>query len=74
MKKFEMLGRSLSKDEQKSISGGLNAPARTVCSCDGGPMHGAAMICMGNILACWVDAMQLCSGGTALCNSASNPA
>ena len=26
MKKFEHLGRSLSKDEQKKIMGGLNAP------------------------------------------------
>lgn len=37
MKKFESLGRSLSKGEQKNIMGGPNEEGGQCCGCDGGP-------------------------------------
>lgn len=36
MKKYEYLGKSLSREEQKSIGGGLTQVANTVCICLGG--------------------------------------
>lgn len=36
MKKYEHLGKSLSREEQKSIGGGLTQVANTVCTCVSG--------------------------------------
>ncbi|MDP1810588.1 MAG: hypothetical protein Q8K66_04205 [Sediminibacterium sp.] len=33
MKKYEHLGKSLSREEQKSIGGGLTQVANTICVC-----------------------------------------
>lgn len=34
MKKFEHLGRQLSREEQKAITGGLTQKANTICTCE----------------------------------------
>ena len=41
MKKYEHLGKSLSREEQKSIGGGLTQVANTVCTCVGGEIVAA---------------------------------
>jgi len=39
MKKFEHLGKKLSREEQKRISGGTNQWANTTCTCGGGTQY-----------------------------------
>jgi len=54
MKKLQNLGKQLTKDEQKKITGG----ARVVCAC----ADGTAYICVGGLVACGVDAIKTCHG------------
>jgi hypothetical protein len=62
MKVIERLeGKMLSRDQQKQITGG----SRLVCVCN----DGTGFICVGNALACGVDAIQTCAaaGGGGSC-------
>jgi hypothetical protein len=59
MKVIEKLGgKTLSKEQQKQITGGV----RLVCVCG----DGTGFICLGNALACAVDALQTCAGSGSL--------
>jgi hypothetical protein len=35
MKKYEQLGKKLTREEQKAVGGGFTQVANTMCSCDG---------------------------------------
>jgi len=71
MKKLMHLGKSLSKEDQRNISGGL-AEARVVCVCTSGPHENDGYICMGSALRCSLNAIAYC-GGNAICSVGSQP-
>ncbi|MBT1705424.1 hypothetical protein [Chryseosolibacter indicus] len=63
---FQTLGRSLSKDEQKSIFGGDDQEG-VVCTCIGGPGGPVSSICVGPADRCVAAAVRDCDGTRVIC-------
>lgn len=60
MKKYEHLGKSLSREEQKSITGGITQYANTMCECSN--PRGAFPLCGSTCLDVYDQCNTACGG------------
>lgn len=61
MKKYEHLGKSLSREEQKSIGGGFAQYANTMCSCLDNPSY-SVPLCGSDCLDVYSQCDTYCGG------------
>jgi hypothetical protein len=60
MKKYEQLGKKLTREEQKAVGGGFTQVANTICECNAAPYY--APVCGSSCYDVYAQCDTVCGG------------
>ncbi|MEQ1625088.1 MAG: hypothetical protein ABL870_10370 [Sediminibacterium sp.] len=63
MKKYEQLGKKLTREEQKAVGGGFTQVANVMCLCNGDPPEYSFPVCGSNCSEAYGNCNLACPSG-----------